>query len=111
MSAGRLRHRVTIQRRIETRDPITGATSYGWADVATLWGAVEPLSAREFIAAQAAHSQVSARITIRFRDDITAAMRVLHGATAYDIEGVIPDARSGREWLTLPVSTGVRDGA
>ena len=44
----------------------------------------------------------------RLRHRVTIQRRI---ATAYDIEGVIPDARSGREWLTLPVSTGVRDGA
>lgn len=111
MRAGLLRHRVTIQQRTETRDPDTGAVSFAWVDVATVWAAVEPLSAREFIAAQAAHSKVSARITIRYRADITAAMRIVHGSTLYNIEGVIPDNRSGREWLTLPVSAGVNDGA
>lgn len=111
MQAGRLRHRVTIQNRVETQDPTTGAIAVSWADVATVWAAVEPLSAREFIAAQAAQSQVSARITIRYRAGVTAAMRIVHGATLYNIEGVIPDNRSGREWLTLPVSAGVNDGA
>ena len=104
MQAGRLRHRVTIQNRVETQGPTTGAIAVSWADVATVWAAVEPLSAREFIAAQATESQVSARITIRYRAGITPKMRVAHGDTLYDIAGVLSDPKSGREYLTLPVS-------
>jgi SPP1 family predicted phage head-tail adaptor len=104
MEAGRLLHRVTIQNRVETQDPMTGAIAVTWADVATVWAAVEPLSAREFIAAQATQSQISARITIRYRAGITPKMRAVHGATVYDIAGVLADPKSGREYLTLPVS-------
>jgi head-tail adaptor len=52
-------------------------------------------------------SQVSARITIRQRSGITAAMRVVHGSKVYQIEGVLPDKESGLEYLTLPCSEGV----
>lgn len=104
MNAGRLRHRVTLRNRVETQDATTGALSVTWTDVATVWAAVEPLSAREFIAAQAVSSQVTTRITIRFRDDVTPKMRAVHGSTVYDITGVLADPKSGREYLTLPVA-------
>ena len=73
-----------------------------WATVATVWAAVEPLSAREFIAAQAVQSNVSVRITMRYRPGITSAMRLLHDGKVYNITGVLADKDSGREYLTLP---------
>lgn len=71
---------------------------------------VSPLSAREFLAAQQVQSQVVARITIRYQPGLDANMRIRHGDAIYNIAGVIPDPRSGTEWLTLPVSTGVNAG-
>lgn len=110
MQAGKLRHRVTIQQRSQTQDPNTGEIVTAWVDVATVWAAVEPLSAREFIAAQAGQSQITARATIRYTDAVDATMRLLHNGAAYNIEGVLPDPKSGRHYLTLPLSEGVTDG-
>lgn len=110
MQAGKLRHRVTLQRYEETRDDM-GAVIETWVDVATVWAAVEPLSVREFISAQAGQSEISARITIRYRPGIDATMRVLHRDQIYNIKGPpLPDPRSGREYLTLAVAAGVNDG-
>ena len=74
----------------------------GWQDVATVWASIEPLSAREFIAAQAVQSDVSVRVSVRYRPGITAAMRLLHDGKTYNITGVLADKDSGREYLTLP---------
>lgn len=110
MQAGRLRHRVSLQRLQETRDPNTGAVITDWVELAKLWAEVAPLSAREFTASQAVQSRVTARITIRHRDDITAKDRIVHRGQAYNIEGVLTDPASGLEYITLPVSMGVNDG-
>jgi hypothetical protein len=37
-------------------------------------------------------------------------MRVNHNGTIYNIHGVLPDKKSGREYLTLACSTGANDG-
>lgn len=110
MDAGRLRHRVTIQSVTETRDTTTGAIATSWADVATVWAAVEPLSGREFLAAQANQAEVVARILIRYRDDVTAKMRVVAGSKVYNIRAVLPDKESGIDHLTLMVAEEVNDG-
>lgn len=110
MRAGRLRHRVTIEQPTTTQDPNTGEQVPGWAAVATVWASVEPLSAREFIAAGAGQSSVSARVMMRYRSDVTAGMRLTYRGKVYNIKGVLPDPESGLEWLTLPVSQGVDDG-
>lgn len=110
MQAGKLRHRVMIQRRDKSQDPTTGEMVTDWVDHAMVWAAIEPLSAREFIAAQAGQSQITARATIRYIEGLNATMRLMHNGAAYNIEGVLPDPKSGRHYLTLPLSEGVSDG-
>lgn len=110
LNAGKLRHRLLIQRPVETQDANTGDMVLTWQDVASVWAAIEPLSVREFITAQVESSKVEARITIRYRADVNHQMRLVHLAKdkIYNIEGVLSDKNSGLEYLTLPCSEGVR---
>lgn len=115
IEAGRLRHRVSIQRKVQTQNPTTGAITETWQEVAKVWAAIEPLSAREFIQSQAMQAQIVARIVIRHREDVDATMRVVHQRPnkpdkIYSIHGVLADMDSGLEYLTLPVSAGVNSG-
>lgn len=109
IAAGMLRHRVELQRPVTTKNS-AGEIESDWETVDTVWAGIEPLSAREFIAAQQMNSAVSVRVTIRYRADVTAAMRLVRGATVYNIQGVLADKESGIEYLTLPCSTGINDG-
>lgn len=110
LEAGKLRHRLVLQQPVETQDSTSGATVVTWQDVATIWGSIEPSSAREFVAAQAEANKITAKIIIRYRADITARMRLLHVATGlyYNVEGILSDKDSGRDYLTLPVSQGLK---
>lgn len=112
IAAGKFRHRVTIQRPTYTQDPVTGAPgAITWEDVYTgLAAEVHPLSARELIEANQLQSKIVARITIRFKDDLTPDMRILHRGTIYNIAGLLPDHYSGLEYLTIPVSAGLNEG-
>jgi len=103
LDAGKLNQRVTLQAFSTERDS-EGAVTEEWTDVATVWASVEPLSAREFVQAAATQSKVTARIVIRYRDDVVPTMRAVHRGKTYNIEGVLPDKDSGLEYLTLPVS-------
>jgi SPP1 family predicted phage head-tail adaptor len=106
LSAGSLRHRVAIDRQDHAQDIDTGAIVTTWAEIAaSIPAAVEALSGREYIAAAQIGSKVTARITIRFRADLNAAMRVRHGTTVYRIKAILPDHRSGQEWQTLLVES------
>ncbi|QXC67251.1 phage head closure protein [Klebsiella aerogenes] len=110
MQAGKLRHRVILQEPVKEQNPITGAVINTWRDVATIRAEVSALSAREFIAAKASQGEITTRITIRYRDGVTRKHRILYRGCIYNIEGVLPDPRSGREYLTLPCSDGANDG-
>lgn len=109
VAAGKLRHRVRIERQTTTLDSF-GQQSTGWTLVATVWAAVEPLSAREMIAASQVQSSVTARITIRYMAGLLASDRIVFRGKTYNIAGVLPDAESGLEHITLPVSEGTNAG-
>lgn len=110
MEFAKLRHRITLQRRTAVQSPVTGAMEYTWNNLAELWANVVALSVRDFIAAQAENVKVTARVTIRYREDIQEKDRILFRGKIYSIEGVLPDPVSGLEYLTLPCSEGVKDG-
>ncbi|MEN5285755.1 phage head closure protein [Stenotrophomonas lactitubi] len=109
VAAGDLRHRVLIQQQLTTRDD-DGVQTTDWVDVATVWGSVEPLSAREFIQSGQTQAAVTARITMRYRDGMLPTMRLVHRGEVFNIAGLLPDKVSGLEYITIPVSAGVNDG-
>lgn len=110
IEAGKLRHRVKIQSPTQTQDQTTGEITVSWADVATVWAAVEALSVKEYLQSQANQSEVSARITIRHRDGLTADMRIVHRGKNYNPAGFLEDKASGLEYITIPCSEGVSEG-
>lgn len=102
VDAGKLRHRLVILEPEEEQDSDTGEITRTWAELATVWGAFEPLSTRERLSAGSVKDDTSVRMTIRFRDDVLAEMRVLFRERYYEIVGPpLADPESGREHLTL----------
>lgn len=113
MRASDLRHRVTFQSRSVTTDSF-GAQSQAWADVATVWADVSPLSGRELMAAQAINVEVSHSITIRWQAQfagpkVAAAMRIVYGNRIFNIHSAIdPDER--RKTIQISASEGLNNG-
>jgi len=99
MFAGQLKNKVTLQAQVDTVDTI-GQPINDWVDVATVWAHIRHLSGVESIKAGADVSVSKASIRIRYRSDITPAMRVLFGSTVYQINAVLPDA-AGRVHVDL----------
>lgn len=102
----------TLNQRITLQAPATGQDDYGaplvgWTDVAIVWASIVDVSGREFLAAAATQNAVQTKITIRYRDGVLPAMRVLHGAVTYNIEAVLGQDR--RE-LLLMCSRGLNNG-
>lgn len=112
LNAGRLRHRVEVQRKETEVDSDDGIVAEYWVNAfgRLLSADIKPLSGRELLAAHAVSSRVSTRIVMRYRRDVTAEMRVLHRDTIYAIDAVVPDPDSGRRWMTLQCSSGVNEG-
>lgn len=108
LAAGDLDQRVTLQNVVTSRSA-TGAEVQTWQDVATVYAAVRPIRGREFFAAGETQSAVDVRVLIRYRDDVTREMRVVHRGKPLDIVSVI-DQDSRRESLELMCVSGVRNG-
>jgi len=109
VKAGKLSHRLTIQAPTPGVASEFGDQAATWADVATVWADIESLSGRELFAAQAVQSEASVKITIRYRADVTTAMRLAAGSTVYDIHHVPPVPDRGNALIML-CSTGLTQG-
>lgn len=107
--AGRLRHRVTLERQVALgpQDPNTGEIPVGWRAYARVPAEMAPASAREFTAAAATQSEVRGKATLRYRPDTDASHSIVFRGKRYAILGVLTDNESGLEWMTLPLSEGV----
>lgn len=104
MDPGKLKHRVELLSESTTVNPNTGERTKEWSAYAKAWAHFQPASGKEFIAAQAVQSEVSARVQMRFRRDVTPKHRLRHRGQTYSIEAVLPDLDSGQEYITLMCS-------
>lgn len=109
MRAGTLRHRIQIEKQVITQNTF-GEPAISWAHYADVWASVEPLNSREFFAAQSVQSEITGKIIIRYLAGVEPTMRITHNAEYYNISGVLPDGKSGKEYLVLMVSKGLTDG-
>lgn len=108
MKAAAFSQRITVQQRASTVDA-HGQGVETWSDVDTVWASAQPLRGREFFAAGAMQSEASVRFRIRYRADITGAMRVLWRGVAHALVAEPMDVDGGRHTLELMAAAGVRD--
>jgi SPP1 family predicted phage head-tail adaptor len=108
LQSGSLNRLVTIQRKSGDKDGL-GQSTPAWVDFALVWANVRMLSGKEYMAGQVEVSKAIASIRIRYREDITAEMRVIYRGAIYNIAAVLPDAQ-GREYVDLAVSIGANRG-
>lgn len=94
MNAGRMRHRIVIQKLERTQNTY-GEEVEAWVDDVTVWASLEPLKGSEYFSAQDVPQRmaaVDARMYIRRRAGINPATnRVLHNGIVYDIVAVLDD--------------------
>lgn len=67
MKPGELRHRLTFQRKTESRDSF-GAVHEDWVDDFTIWGAFEPIGSREYPVSAKRFAESTARFRVRYID-------------------------------------------
>lgn len=110
MQAGRLRHVITIEEPIASRDATGGivTTWQTWAD--GVRASIEDLSSRERELLSQVAGEVTARIRIRYRPGVHEKMRIRHvrehsGSPQvvdyYDINGITRDLATARRELQL----------
>lgn len=98
-SAGQLRFRVELQRATETRDAIGGVVET-WETYATVWAAVEQMSARESWWRQQMNASAAWRVTLRWLAGVTTKHRVLWQGRTFEVRGVT-DVEQRRVFIEL----------
>jgi len=88
MKIGDMRHRITFQREVKTPDGHKGYT-VAWRDMVECWASVEPLTGREFFYSHQIKAEITHRVKIRYREDITTKMRIKHEDRVLEIESII----------------------
>lgn len=72
---GQLNRLIELQQLVIHPDQQGGGNAV-WTTTATVWAGIEPLRGREFFEARQVQQEVTHRITIRYRADLSPAWRV-----------------------------------
>jgi SPP1 family predicted phage head-tail adaptor len=91
IAPGELNRRLVLEAPVETLDGAGGVTR-SYAALMTLWGKVEPVSARGVVIADASGAAVTHRIIVRRRSALTTRHRFVEGTTIYCIVTIRDDA-------------------
>lgn len=112
----RLRHRITFQEQVETRDS-EGAVVIDWeivwldseTELADVPAEVLTGPGREFNAGGQVNAETTARINLRWFNGLDPAWRILWDGHTYNIGSIETDATARREYR-LRCTGGVNDG-
>jgi len=100
-----LRHRLTLQYKTQTRTA-TGDVVTTWVTDSTVYGAIEPLTGKEFFAAAQTQNETTVRVVIRYHATINANWRVVNDGKYYSIISVVNEDERDR-MMVLMCSAGV----
>lgn len=97
MRAGKMRHRVLIQRSIPEQGSL-GEVFYTYADVAEVWAEIRALNAKEYIQMGVGNIEIDIRVFIRYRPDVQQGDRIVYKSPHYPgdaflVKAVLPNAR------------------
>ena len=99
---GSLRERVRLEREVRAADAGGGA-QVSWMPLShapTVWARIEPLAGQELVQAMRLQARITHKVTMRWRGDVTAAMRLIWGTRILNVRTVLnPDER--RRYLEL----------
>lgn len=108
-ASGRLKHKVTFQRRVVTRNAESEPVE-SWTAIATRWAAIEPLNGNEFFSQFGENNRISVRIRLRYDAallGLSSGDRATWNGNVYDIVAPINVDELNRE-LVLACSTGAQ---
>lgn len=86
-----MRHRIEIQQAVKLSDGMGGFTET-WGQVCTVWASMRQESGKEMVNADKIQATRRVQYGIRYRTDIAANMRILHGSRTLNIIAVLDPA-------------------
>lgn len=112
---GPRRHRVLLQRAVDTISDTSGAAVRTWTDIGSWHCEIRPVTTREVLAEGGVRADADVRLVGR-RNSVVAALRAadravsVDGATFYNISG-LPELSNDNKFATLRASKGMNDGS
>lgn len=97
MFAGKLRHRVTVERLSEVQDEASGEMASAWAPIGTFWAQVEPLSGTELFEAKQITPEITHKVTFRYGTNVTPRDRLIHRERYFEIIAALDQDERRRE--------------
>ena len=94
---GAMRHRVTIEEPVRSADEAGGA-DINWQAVATVWAEIQPKTGREVFESDQLGGRVTHDVRMRYRDGVSAKMRLFHAGRLFDIR-YVANVGEGSQWL------------
>lgn len=99
MRAGRLRHKITFQKIVNSVDdfgqPLVGNT--GYENFKTVWASITPISGKETFLANKDFATVTHKIKIRFIPSLNASMQIDYQGRKFKIMNIRNLGEMGKE--------------
>ena len=99
MDSGKLRHKVEVQLSLDMRDEFGAISAQTWETFCYMWASIEPLAGREYFAAAQIQSEISHKITMRYKSGIKPHYRILWNSRVFDIQSIINIREENRELI------------
>ena len=96
--AGEFRHRITLQQPVQTRNA-TGDMVTTYADVASVWAAIDWENGRRFESAKQLNSEAEGVVRIRYRSDVQADWRINYKTRYFQILSISNVRERGSEMM------------
>jgi SPP1 family predicted phage head-tail adaptor len=84
MKLGKLKHLITIEKKLFIKNEF-GEEEVSWESFVQCYASIEPLLGREYFLANQTQSDVSHKVTIRWRDGINPGYRMSWNDRIFDI--------------------------
>lgn len=97
---GAMRHHLTLEAVARSPDGGGGVTE-SWTSVADVWAAVIPVTGGESVVGEGVSGRITHVVFMRWRADVTPAMRLRFGTRLLDITAVIDVEERGRHLKCL----------
>lgn len=105
MSAGKLRHRISIQRKERTPDG-AGGWYDTWVEKWKVYAQIKPSSGGENLVAMRLQASITHDIVIRYLPDIKASDKIVFEDRSFNIVSII-DVEERKRWYQLRCEEGV----
>ena len=90
VDAGKLTKRIILQKSIMTQNTY-GEEVPTWETISSVWAQIIELRGKEFWTSKQLNSEITSKLTIRYRTDVDTTVRIMYGSRIFYILSIIRD--------------------